>query len=155
MSADQRLFSSCSDLFCDWWECLTGGLQWSKVFSSSQELAAMPGLCALLQVRRLYTGPQDDEIVGHAVSCNSKGPLLIHIAKLFPKPDVSSFDAFGRIFSGTVKPGDKACAVTTTCACPGLRSRRPALLGLSPCIDSVAPQQLLLLVASSSQRGQT
>eukprot|EP00891_Asterochloris_glomerata_P001190 jgi/Astpho2/1190/e_gw1.00022.32.1_t len=63
------------------------------------------------KVRRLYTGPQDDEIVGHAISCNSKGPLLIHIAKLFPKPDVSSFDAFGRIFSGTVKPGDKACAV--------------------------------------------
>lgn len=59
------------------------------------------------KVRRLYTGPQDDEIVGHAISCNSKGPLLIHIAKLFPKPDVSSFDAFGRIFSGTVKPGDK------------------------------------------------
>ena len=73
-------------------------------------------MCALLQVRRLYTGPQDDEIMAHAISCNSKGPLLIHIAKLFPKPDVSSFDAFGRIFSGTVKPGDKACAVTATCA---------------------------------------
>ena len=83
--------------------------------------------------------------MAHAISCNSKGPLLIHIAKLFPKPDASSFDAFGRIFSGTVKPGDKACAVTTTCACPGLHSRRPAVLGLSPCIDSVASQQLLLL----------
>ena len=94
---------------CHWWECLTEPMV-------SRGWLPCPTLCALLQVRRLYTGPQDDEIIGHAISCNSKGPLLIHIAKLFPKPDVSSFDAFGRIFSGTVKPGDKACAVTTTCS---------------------------------------
>jgi 116 kDa U5 small nuclear ribonucleoprotein component len=39
--------------------------------------------------------------------CNARGPLVIHIAKLIPKQDCSSFDAFGRIFSGTVRPGDK------------------------------------------------
>jgi 116 kDa U5 small nuclear ribonucleoprotein component len=32
---------------------------------------------------------------------------MVYISKLFPKPDCSSFDAFGRVFSGTVKPGDK------------------------------------------------
>lgn len=40
-------------------------------------------------------------------ACNPRGPLVIHIAKLFPKTDVSAFDALGRILSGTVKPGDR------------------------------------------------
>jgi hypothetical protein len=35
------------------------------------------------------------------------GPLVMHIAKLFPKNDASSFDAFGRILSGTLRPGDE------------------------------------------------
>ena len=36
--------------------------------------------------------------------CNASGPLIIHVAKMFPKPDCSSFDAFGRIFSGSITP---------------------------------------------------
>ena len=60
------------------------------------------------QVERLYTGPQaDSQLVAHMKACNAKGPLVIHIAKLFPKQDCSAFDAFGRILSGTVCPGDK------------------------------------------------
>lgn len=39
--------------------------------------------------------------------CNPRGPLVIHITKLFPKQDCSRFDAFGRILSGSVRPGDK------------------------------------------------
>lgn len=35
------------------------------------------------------------------------GPLVLHIAKLFPKNDCSSFDAYGRILSGTLRPGDE------------------------------------------------
>ena len=37
-------------------------------------------------------------------SCNPSGPLVIHVAKMFPKPDCSRFDAFGRIYSGSVAP---------------------------------------------------
>ena len=40
-------------------------------------------------------------------SCNPKGPLVVHVCKLIPKADTSSFDAFGRILSGTLKPGDR------------------------------------------------
>jgi len=40
------------------------------------------------------------------LKCDPKGPLMIQITKLFTKPDCQSFDAFGRIFSGTVKVGD-------------------------------------------------
>ncbi|KAK9845164.1 hypothetical protein WJX84_001482, partial [Apatococcus fuscideae] len=59
------------------------------------------------KVERCYTGPQDAQIVQFMKTSNPRGPLVIHIAKLFPKRDCSSFDAFGRIFSGTVTPGDR------------------------------------------------
>lgn len=46
----------------------------------------------------------------HMKACNPRGPLVVYICKLFPKADCSKFDAFGRVMSGTVKPGDKASA---------------------------------------------
>jgi translation elongation factor EF-G len=58
-------------------------------------------------VERTYTGPQTGELVEHMRACNPRGPLIIHVAKLFPRSDVSAFDALGRILSGTVKPGDR------------------------------------------------
>ena len=58
-------------------------------------------------MERTYTGPQTGEIVEHMRGCNPRGPLVIAIAKLIPKSDVSAFDALGRILSGTVKPGDR------------------------------------------------
>lgn len=63
----------------------------------------------------MYTGPQDAEIVEHIKACNPRGPLLVHIAKLYPKQDCSTFDAFGRVFSGTVKAGDKVGACSERC----------------------------------------
>ncbi len=39
-------------------------------------------------------------------ACDPKGPLMIYVTKLFPKPDCNSFEAFGRVFSGTVRTGD-------------------------------------------------
>ena len=46
-----------------------------------------------VQVERTYTGPQtgNEDIVEHMKSCNPRGPLVIQVAKLFPKSDVSSF----------------------------------------------------------------
>jgi U5 small nuclear ribonucleoprotein component len=42
----------------------------------------------------------------------------MQIAKLFPKQDCSTFDAYGRIISGTLRPGDQVrlwtvCLVAT------------------------------------------
>ena len=44
-------------------------------------------------MERTYTGPQtgSEDIVEHMKSCNPRGPLVIQVAKLFPKSDVSSF----------------------------------------------------------------
>eukprot|EP00983_Pelagomonas_calceolata_P120858 1160744-Pelagomonas_calceolata.AAC.10 len=54
-----------------------------------------------------HAGPMNSEIAEFMLSCNPRGPLVMHIAKLFPKQDCSSFDAYGRIISGTLRPGDQ------------------------------------------------
>ena len=40
-------------------------------------------------------------------ACNPRGPLVVHICKLFPRQDCTRFDAFGRVMSGTIRPGDR------------------------------------------------
>ncbi|KAF8072579.1 hypothetical protein HT031_000239 [Scenedesmus sp. PABB004] len=67
--------------------------------------AATPG-----KVARLYTGPQAEgsgQLLQFMHACSRTGPLVLHVAKLFPKNDASAFDAYGRIFSGTLRPGDE------------------------------------------------
>lgn len=32
---------------------------------------------------------------------------MVNITKMYPRPDVSGFDSFGRVFSGSMKVGDK------------------------------------------------
>lgn len=58
------------------------------------------------KVEKIYTGPLDSIIAQSMSSCDSTGPLVIHIIKLYPS-DALTFDAFGRIMSGTIKVGQK------------------------------------------------
>ncbi|KEF63336.1 elongation factor 2 [Exophiala aquamarina CBS 119918] len=51
-----------------------------------------------------YTGPIDSEIGKAMLSCDADGPLVVHITKLFGSPDAKTFNAFGRVMSGTVAP---------------------------------------------------
>jgi U5 small nuclear ribonucleoprotein component len=57
------------------------------------------------KLRLHYNGDYDSELCQKYSKCSTKEPLLINIVKLYHKPDCSSFDAFGRIFSGSLKPG--------------------------------------------------
>ena len=63
-----------------------------------------------LQVERTYTGPQtgSEDVVEHMKSCNPRGPLIIQVAKLFPKSDVSSF---GEAHSSRALPAFQPCMV--------------------------------------------
>lgn len=86
----------------------------SAVFGSATGLADMlvqhlplSRVGTATKVERLYTGLQDSAIAEHMRACNPAGPLVVHVAKLFPKSDCSAFDAFGRILSGSIKPGDR------------------------------------------------
>jgi 116 kDa U5 small nuclear ribonucleoprotein component len=41
------------------------------------------------------------------LECNPRGPLMMHCVKLYASPNGQSFSAFCRIYSGTVRPGEK------------------------------------------------
>ena len=58
----------------------------------------------------LYEGPKDDIFCKSIMACNPEGPLMVYISKMIPTSDKGRFYAFGRVFSGTVKSGQK-CVV--------------------------------------------
>lgn len=55
----------------------------------------------------LYEGPLDDECATAIRECNPEGPLMVYISKMVPTSDKGRFYAFGRVFSGTLKTGQK------------------------------------------------
>lgn len=57
------------------------------------------------KLQRYYTGPLDTNTANAMKCCDQDGPLVIHISKLFSTSDASGFDAFGRVMSGTARPG--------------------------------------------------
>jgi len=57
------------------------------------------------RVANLYTGPQDDECANAIRECDPNGPVNIFISKMIDTVgDGKRYFAFGRVFSGTVKP---------------------------------------------------
>lgn len=56
-------------------------------------------------LQRYFTGPLDSPAVASMQECDSDGPLVVQITKLFSTSDASTFHAFGRIMSGTARPG--------------------------------------------------
>merc|ERR1719197_1911348 len=59
------------------------------------------------RVGNLYTGPLDDVWAEGIRKCDPEGPLMMYVSKLIPTPDKGRFFAFGRVFSGTVRTGQK------------------------------------------------
>ncbi|KAJ2451040.1 translation elongation factor 2 [Coemansia sp. RSA 2424] len=55
----------------------------------------------------LYEGPQDDESAAGIRACDPSGPLMLYVSRMVPASDKGRFYAFGRVFSGTVKPGQR------------------------------------------------
>lgn len=53
----------------------------------------------------LYSGPADDETCRAIQACDPEGPLVFYVSKLVPTDlSCSRFYAFGRVFSGTLRP---------------------------------------------------
>jgi len=65
-----------------------------------------PVAAARNKIETIYTGPLTSTLAQSMMKCDPKGPLMIQITKLYSKQDSSSFDALGRVFSGTIKLGD-------------------------------------------------
>ncbi|KAI9022598.1 elongation factor Tu GTP binding domain-containing 2 [Hyaloraphidium curvatum] len=62
---------------------------------------------ARTKVEHIYTGPMDSAIAEAMMRCDPEGPVMMHVVKLYNSEDNKRFDAFGRIFSGTLKVGSK------------------------------------------------
>ncbi|PHH79257.1 hypothetical protein CDD82_2516 [Ophiocordyceps australis] len=56
-------------------------------------------------LQQYYTGPLDTKIANSIKTCDADGPLVIHVTKLFSSSDAKSFFSFGRVLSGTARPG--------------------------------------------------
>lgn len=56
-------------------------------------------------LQKYYTGPLDTKIAESMRTCNQEGPLVVHVTKLFNATDAKSFHSFGRVLSGTARPG--------------------------------------------------
>ncbi|CAO3634329.1 unnamed protein product [Mucor fragilis] len=60
---------------------------------------------AMHKVERFYTGPIDSATVQSMVKCDAEGPLMMQVTKLFNNEQSTEFQAFGRVFSGSIKAG--------------------------------------------------
>lgn len=56
-------------------------------------------------LEKYYMGPLDTKVAESMLKCDSDGPLIVHVTKLFNTQDASRFNAFGRVMSGTARPG--------------------------------------------------
>lgn len=61
----------------------------------------------LVKTEHDYSGDLTSKAAKSITMCNPKGPLMINITKNYARPDCTAFDSFGRVFSGTVKVGDR------------------------------------------------
>ncbi|KAF2723321.1 P-loop containing nucleoside triphosphate hydrolase protein [Polychaeton citri CBS 116435] len=59
------------------------------------------------KLENYYTGPLEGQAVKAMQECDADGPLIVHVTKLFNTQDAHSFQAFGRVMSGTANVGDR------------------------------------------------
>ncbi|KAI8820180.1 P-loop containing nucleoside triphosphate hydrolase protein [Fimicolochytrium jonesii] len=62
---------------------------------------------AVTKVEHIYTGDLNGQYGVAMKELDPEGPLMVHIVKLYNATDMTGFDAFGRVMSGTVKLGQK------------------------------------------------
>lgn len=66
-----------------------------------------PAEGAKKKLDRYYTGPLDTKVASAMEQCDQDGPLVVQITKLFNTSDATGFHSFGRVMSGTARPGQQ------------------------------------------------
>lgn len=59
------------------------------------------------KLEKYYTGPTESKTAESMLKCDPDGPLVVHITKLFSTQDAQGFHSFGRVMSGTARPGQQ------------------------------------------------
>eukprot|EP00211_Chloroparvula_japonica_P004810 CAMPEP_0119118214 /NCGR_PEP_ID=MMETSP1310-20130426/110_1 /TAXON_ID=464262 /ORGANISM="Genus nov. species nov., Strain RCC2339" /LENGTH=841 /DNA_ID=CAMNT_0007107553 /DNA_START=144 /DNA_END=2669 /DNA_ORIENTATION=- len=66
-----------------------------------------PVIAQKYRVENLYTGSMDDKCAQGIRNCDPDAPLMMYVSKMVPTNDKGRFYAFGRVFSGRIKTGQK------------------------------------------------
>ena len=66
-----------------------------------------PKTAQFYRAEQLYEGPADDASCLAIKNCDPKADLMLYVSKMVPTSDKGRFYAFGRVFAGTVKSGQK------------------------------------------------
>merc|ERR1712022_104404 len=66
-----------------------------------------PAKAQAYRYENLYTGPLDDKYAQAIKTCYPDGPLCMYVSKMVPTSDKGRFFAFGRVFSGTIRSGQR------------------------------------------------
>nr|POE70027.1 pre-mrna-splicing factor cwf10 [Quercus suber] len=66
-----------------------------------------PKEAATRMLHQYYTGPLESKTAESMLGCDPDGPLVVHITKLFSTADAHGFHSFGRVLSGTARPGQQ------------------------------------------------
>uniref|UniRef100_A0A7S4BS45 Tr-type G domain-containing protein n=2 Tax=Chrysotila carterae TaxID=13221 RepID=A0A7S4BS45_CHRCT len=60
---------------------------------------------AKTKIENSYSGALSEPFVEDMLNCDANGLLMVNVTKMYHKPDCETFDAFGRVLSGTLKVG--------------------------------------------------
>eukprot|EP01063_Lacrimia_lanifica_P035730 TRINITY_DN689_c0_g1_i1.p1 TRINITY_DN689_c0_g1~~TRINITY_DN689_c0_g1_i1.p1 ORF type:complete len:966 (+),score=430.56 TRINITY_DN689_c0_g1_i1:72-2969(+) len=63
-----------------------------------------PKAAAAARVPHIYTGDLTTPTAQSMAACSPEGELMVYITKLFSRDDAETFDAYGRVMSGTLYP---------------------------------------------------
>ncbi|EME44195.1 hypothetical protein DOTSEDRAFT_71873 [Dothistroma septosporum NZE10] len=66
-----------------------------------------PVVGARQKLENYYTGPLGSKTAVSMLDCDPDGPLVIHVSKLLTTQDAKGFHSFGRVMSGTARPGQQ------------------------------------------------
>merc|ERR1712188_112434 len=90
----------------------TGMRKWLPASDALLEMIVLhlpsPAKAQTYRTENLYEGPIDDPCGTSMKTCDPNGPLMVYVSKMVPTADNSRFVAFGRVFAGTIKTGQKA-----------------------------------------------
>lgn len=59
------------------------------------------------KIETSYTGPIDSPVSKSMLSCERDGPVMVHVAKMYPNKEHSRFNCYARVLSGTLRVGDR------------------------------------------------